>query len=115
MRRMPCRYMTPAVKDLINQALGPEVFHVHPKRRFDNQRECHLKTVLLVPTALDAVVHESNQPGRNNSAKPLVFRLQSHGKRHQTHSATSVRPCVIRSSLIHIEHGGTQPPIDSSS
>lgn len=72
MRRMPCRGMTPAVKDLINQALGPEVFHVHLKRRFDNQRECHLKTVLLVPTTLDGIVHESNQPGRNNSAKPNI-------------------------------------------
>lgn len=79
MCRMPCRCMTPAVKDLINQALGPEVFHVHLKRRFDNQGECHLNTILLVPAALDAVVHESNQPGCNNSAKPLVFRLQSHG------------------------------------
>lgn len=115
MRRMPYRCMTPAVKNLINQALRIEVFHVHLKRRFDNQRECHLNTVLLEPAALDAVVHESNQPGCNNSAKPLVFRSEITWLEPSTHSATSIRPCLILSSQILIEHGGTQPPIDSSS
>lgn len=76
---MLCRCMISAVKDLIDQALGPEVFHIHLKRRFDKHRKSHVDTVLLVPAAFDAVVHESNQPGCDNSAKPSVFRLQSHG------------------------------------
>lgn len=73
---MPCGRVIPAIKDLINQALGPKVLHVHLKRRFDDQRECHLNAVLLMPAALDAIVHESNQPGCNNSANPLVLHMQ---------------------------------------
>lgn len=112
---MPSRCVTQAVNDPINQALGTEIFHIHLKRRFDDQRECHLNAVLLVPAALDAIVHQSNQAGCNNSAKLLVFSHISTWLKASTHSATSVGPSAIFSSLMHIEQGGTQPPIASSS
>lgn len=75
---MPCGCVTPAVKDLINQTLGPDDVHVL-KWRFYHRRECHLDAVLLVEAAFDAVVHESNQPGCNDSANQLAVRHPSHG------------------------------------
>lgn len=111
--KLPSGCFTSAVENFVHQPLGPDVLHVHFMRRFHQCRKCHLNAVLLMPTTLDAVVYQSHQTGGHNCTEKLA--VASCGHRDATYSATSFNPLTIVSSLIHNEHGGTQPPLASSS
>ena len=73
---------------------------------------------LTIPSALDAVINQSNQPSCDNDAGTVLasmFHLSHRTDSGGTHSATSSILSKTEVSLIHMEDGVTQPPLLSSS
>lgn len=78
------------MKDFVQELFRPHVFHVHLERRLHERWNAHADPVLLVKLALDGIVHQSSQAGRNNDTKGLRLDHPMQTTGSWTYSATSV-------------------------
>jgi len=107
---------TTMMEDFVNDFCRGQSIHILCQRGFYMVVRAY--TSLTAPSALDAVVDKSNESSCNNDAGNILvpmFHLSRRTDSGRTHSATSFILSKAEGSLIHIEDGGTQPPLLSSS
>lgn len=104
--------LSPSVEYFVDEPLGTDEVRIFQARCFGRHTE--LYRPLVVPFALDAVIHQSYEASSNNCTAK-VNHMTVRQDRKGTHSPASVKPPRTAGSLIHIEHGETQPAIDCSS
>ena len=103
------------VEDLVNPTFGANKLHIGLARRLQERWYFHLDPSLLMPSALDAIVHESDQASRYNYTS-FVRGDVAWRRGVWTYSARSFmcRLLIFSSNILNVQ-GGTHPPLASSS